>query len=681
MRIRLCFMALAPLLASAAEIPLEDFAREDKVTSLSLSPDGRYLAETRLLDGHSNLVVVRLSDRKVTAAYDFGDERRTSEFWWVGPERLVAAFAEAREAFVQPIPTGELIGFDADASKGDGRTYLFGARGYHRFTDTRIPERQQRQTQWAQVIRSLPGEPRWALVQLNDFNQFTLNGQIINNAHVGSAEVDRIDVNTGLLQVVDHAPIPGETRFLADHSGKPRYSVTEDAQFRFRSFIKPQPQDEWKPLDTRTQGPLSGFPDAISTDDQRIFLRAYPAGDRLCVEELPLASAEPRVLSCDAQADAGQAILSFDGQEVISVLYRGVPPWQRLVDTHHPDRARLQSLQQAFPGQIVDPVSVAEDGSKAVLYVHSDRNPGDYYLFDPKTLKADYLESRRDWIDPEQMSERRAIEYKSRDGQVLHGILTLPHGKEAKHLPLVVLPHGGPFGILDDWGWAAEPQMLASRGYAVLQVNFRGSGGYGLAFRRAGEQQWDSVMIDDVTDGTRWVLAQGYADGARVCIYGASYGGYAALMSAVKEPDLYRCAVGYAGVYDLVSWKQTSDVSEAFISQFVGADDTRLAAASPLAYIDRLKAAVMIVHGEADRRVPFSQAKLLRAALDARQKTYVWLSKPGEGHGFYDEKNRVEFYDKLVTFLDAHIGAASTRAATSSQAPAANDMAASPATR
>ena len=370
-------------------------------------------------------------------------------------------------------------------------------------------------------------------------------------------------------------------------------------------------------------------------------------------------------------------ILSFDQAEPIAALYQGAPPWERVLDSAHPDAAKLRLLQKAFPDQIVEPVSATTDGARVVLHVYSDHNPGDYYLFDPKTMNADLIDSQRDWIDPRQMAEQRAVEFKARDGQAIHGLLTLPPGVPAHKLPLVVNPHGGPFGVMDSWGWSREPQLLASRGYAVLQVNFRGSGGYGASFESAGRQGWDTVMIDDITDGTRWAIQQGFADASRICIYGASYGGYAALMSALREPDLYRCVIGYAGVYDLPRLRRDSDIADTaqgrrFMNEFIG-DDKRLKAASPLTYIDRLKAAVMIVHGEEDKRAPFSQAKALRGALDERHYPYEWLVKPDEGHGFYEEANLMELYTRLLAFLDRNIGTQADAAKPEAATTAAKD--------
>ena len=244
---------------------------------------------------------------------------------------------------------------------------------------------------------------------------------------------------------------------------------------------------------------------------------------------------------------------------------------------------------------------------------------------------------------------------------VLNGYLTIPPGVDPKSLPMVVHPHGGPRDESDSWLWERDSQMLATHGYAVLQINFRGSGGYGKSFLNAGNQAWGTTMIDDITDGARWAEEQGFADPKRVCIFGTSYGGYAALMSVVREPDLYRCAVDFAGVYDLNLQVATTDTTrsqsgESFYKEFVGSTSDQLRKQSPRTYIDNLKAAIMIVHGENDERVPISQSKTLRADLEKRKRPYEWLVKSGEGHGFYSADNEAEFYTQLLAFLNKNIG-------------------------
>jgi dipeptidyl aminopeptidase/acylaminoacyl peptidase len=255
------------------------------------------------------------------------------------------------------------------------------------------------------------------------------------------------------------------------------------------------------------------------------------------------------------------------------------------------------------------------------------------------------------------------VKFAARDGLSLHGYLTRPPGREAnKNLPMVVLVHGGPYGVYDDWSYHSDVQILASRGYTVLQVNFRGSGGYGGKFRDAGWREWGRKMQDDVTDATHWAITQGYADPQRICIFGASYGGYAALEGAVREPDLYRCAIGYVGIYDLRMMYKRGDIPQStfgknYLKRAIGEDNDELYDRSPIAHLDRLKAKVMLIVGGSDSRVPEEQGKQLHAALHARGIEHDWLYQRNEAHGFYNEAHTVELYEKLLGFLDRQIGA------------------------
>ncbi|MDB5973996.1 MAG: Prolyl oligopeptidase family protein [Nevskia sp.] len=652
MRHLLWLAALASLLVHAAEIPVADFARDEDITRVKISPTGKYLAEVRYLDGSDYLAIVSLADRRISGGMKLGKDRRVAQYWWVGADRVVISFAEQQGALAQPRLTGELVALDAEKTSGRPLKYLFGYRGFDAPFASHFRFNADAEERFASVIRALPENGRKAIIQVNDFT---------NALHPDLGEIDRLDVYSGARELVSVGPTRSFTQFLADAEGQARYALSSDEHSQLMSYVKEDEKSEWKLINSGEFKDAAIIPKALSVDNHRVFLLSTEDGDRLCLVEQSLDSGARRKLSCDGAADVSDLVMSFDGKEPIAALYTGAPPWERVLDSTHPDAAKLRGLQKSFPGQVVVPVSATTDGAKVVLRVHGDRSPGDYYLFDTATMHADLLASQREWIDAERMSPQQAVEFKARDGQSLHGLLTLPLGAEGKNLPLVVNPHGGPLGILDTWGWDAETQLLASRGYAVLQVNFRGSGGYGMSFMAAGRQRWDSVMIDDITDGTRWAIAQGIADAGRICIYGGSYGGYAALMSAVREPDLYRCTIGYAGVYDLGLWKSDTDISgtsrgRTFLDEFVGTGTDRLKAASPLTYIDHLRAAVMIVHGEEDERVPVNQAKALRRALDARHYPYEWLVKSGEGHGFYEEKNREEFYRKMLAFLDRNIG-------------------------
>jgi dipeptidyl aminopeptidase/acylaminoacyl peptidase len=268
------------------------------------------------------------------------------------------------------------------------------------------------------------------------------------------------------------------------------------------------------------------------------------------------------------------------------------------------------------------------------------------------------------------MASVKPISFRARDGLLVHGFLTLPPSRAAgERSPLVVNPHGGPFGIRDRWGFDPETQFLASRGYAVLQVNFRGSGGYGPEFEKAGWGEWGLKMQDDITDGLLWAVEQGYADRDRVCIYGASYGGYAALMGLIKTPELYRCGINYVGVSNLVRLYEDGTQKYAGFSWFnsqrqgwfkraVGGrwgDAKALAATSPVHLADRIRAPLFIVHGQRDYTVPVIHAYELKSALDAADREYEWHLNEWEGHGFRKPDNVRDLYLRFEAFLGKHL--------------------------
>lgn len=286
----------------------------------------------------------------------------------------------------------------------------------------------------------------------------------------------------------------------------------------------------------------------------------------------------------------------------------------------------------------------------------SDINPGEFYLFDTKSKKADFLWANLSWIDPRQMAKTENIKLQARDGLELRGLLTLPVAK-SQETPLLVIPHGGPHGVRDHWEFNQEVQLFANRGYAVLQVNFRGSSGYGSTFRKKGYRQWGGKMIDDITDATNWVIENRNIAKNKVCIYGASYGGYAAMMSAIKSPELYKCAIGYVGVYDLNLMYSDGDIprfwgGKPYLEKVIGSDESELTQNSPVNYAEKIKARVMLIHGTADRRVPIKHANKMRKALEKSGKKVEWLRYGDAGHGVWDIKKQRDLYTKLLNFLD-----------------------------
>ena len=322
-------------------------------------------------------------------------------------------------------------------------------------------------------------------------------------------------------------------------------------------------------------------------------------------------------------------------------------------------------VDKAFPGH-VNSLSWSTDKSRFVVFSYSDVSPGTFYLFDRKAGKLEWLADRAPWIDPKKMAPMRAVRYKARDGLEIPAFLTLPPGSAGKNLPLVMMIHGGPWVHGDGWYFHPEVQFLASRGYAVLQPNYRGTLHYGWKHYSASFKQWGLAMQDDIADGVQWAVGEGIADPARVCIYGGSYGGYAAMMGLAKTPDLYKCGINYVGVTDLplmlnATWSDFaySDFIKFGAKRLMGdpdKDEAQLKATSPAQLADRIKAPVLMAYGGADVRVPIEHGTRMKSALERAGRKPIWIVADGEGHGFRDIKNQVIFYGAMEKFLAENIG-------------------------
>ena len=317
----------------------------------------------------------------------------------------------------------------------------------------------------------------------------------------------------------------------------------------------------------------------------------------------------------------------------------------------------IQDIESKIPNKEVGISSENREEDIFIVYAYSDRSPSIYYLYDVKTKKLGKIANPRPWIKEKEMAEMKPISYTSRDGLKIQGYLTLPKGSSGKNLPLVVNPHGGPWWR-DSWWYNSEVQFLASRGYAVFQMNFRGSTGYGKKFWMASFKQWGKTMQDDITDGVQYLIDQGIADKSRVAIYGGSYGGYAVLAGLAFTPDLYACGVDYVGVSNLFTFINSIppywEPMREQIYEEVGhpeKDKELLTEASPFFHVDKIKAPLFVVQGAKDPRVKKAESDQIVQALESRRVKVPYLVKDNEGHGFRNEENRLEFYYLMEAFL------------------------------
>jgi dipeptidyl aminopeptidase/acylaminoacyl peptidase len=633
----------------AAAVPLADFARHPQYEQVKISPDGDYLAATAVVRGRTVLALIHLTDMKgvnITPR----DRADVVDFWWVAPQRVMYTIGERIGGLEAPLSTGELYVVNGDGSDGN---ILFGYRvgDSHRATHIKHAERDYA---IGTLIAPLGGDEHHALIESYPLNDPGMTGPASKNALGVYPKAYKIDLYSGVKTPVAISPLRN-ARFLADHAGHIRFAFGEDADQMQKVYYRAGDGGDWEKVFDESAG-VRMAPLLFSHDDKSVY---FSCGG-IC--RWGVATRKVTTLwSIPGVAPTGLEY-TLDDQDIFAVRSEPGRPAVTLIDKQAPVAKLLIALMQQFPGEEVRFTSSTRDGAKAVVFVHGDTDPGAFYLYDADTRKLSFLLARRPWIKAAQMALMQPVELKARDGLPLHGYLTRPPGMDkAQKLPLVVYVHGGPYGVRDHWQFDPEVQALASRGYAVLQVNYRGSGGYDDAFYRAGLRQWGGSMQDDLTDATHWAVAQGIADPARLCIFGASYGGYAALEGAVKEPDLYRCAIGYVGVYDLRLMYTRGDIPQTefgqnYLKMALGEDPADLWDRSPIAHLDRLKARVMLIVGGADRRVPPVQGENLRAALSKRHVPVDWLYERTEGHGFYDEANRTELLQRAIAFLDAWIG-------------------------
>jgi len=634
--------------------PIQAFFAFPEYTEVKISPDGHYLAivgRSPQDETKTQLYFLDLSDMKVTGHYTLVGEQQVWQLWWVSNRRVAFTTATQTGSLDLPSLTGDIWAVDVDGGNLQTLAYHFGkgiAYQYH----------------YNYVL-----DPYVSDVGPNEIE---IVDQVENASTSGV--VYRINVNTAERHQVMMSPFLDADLYV-DNVGAVRLAYgtnlkTALGKLQYRDANSVQ----WKDITSLiADEPLytAAGPVMMMPDGQKFYYEGYTSQGTLGLYIVDPQTLNKSLLYNDPEYDidntdsSTQWLMSPDHHTLIAFEYMADRPTWILVRKDAPEARLLATLLSAFPGQDVRIRSITDDGDQATVLVSSDRNPGAYYLYNAIKQQVRFLFSVRPGINPTAMAPMQPITFKARDGLTIHGYLTLPLN-ENKNLPLIINPHGGPFGIRDDWGFDPEVQFLAAHGYAVLQVEYRGSGGYGAAFQEAGYRQWGGTMEDDLFDATDWAIKQGIADPKRICIYGGSYGGYAAIEAVVEKPDLYRCAVGYAGVYDLVRLHDRADTLNGqllgrFMHTTVGDDMSWLKEHSPVDNADKIKAALFLAHGGADDTVPIKHAYELKAALDKVGKKYQWLYYPNEGHGFFKLDHKVVFYNDMLNFFNKYIGSGAAK--------------------
>jgi dipeptidyl aminopeptidase/acylaminoacyl peptidase len=605
------------------QLPLQDFFRNPQAAGFSISPNGKYLA---LLEPWSNRLNVWVEPveggepQRVTSVTD----RDISGVSWKGNDVILYARDNGGDE-----------NFHLYAVGRDGKN----ERDLTPFAGVRVT-----------LVDDLDDNPSDVIIQTNQRDKQVFDAY-------------RLNVVTGKISLV--AQNPGNIQqWITDWNGKIRAATTTDGVNTSLLYRKTE-QSPWKTVLT-TNFKESFDPEFFSFDNRHLYGISNIGRDKSAAVEFdPETAKEVRVIYQNADVDVGR--LSYSRKRKVLTLATYKTWKQQIVFFDPATEEAYKFLEQQLPGFDVARVGSDKEENKFVVVLTGDRTLGSYYLYDVKSRNLRKLADLGPWLRSDQLAEMKPIDYQSRDGLTIHGYLTLPKGRDPKNLPVVINPHGGPWAR-DDWEFNPEVQFLANRGYAVLQMNFRGSTGYGRKFFEASFKQWGGTMQDDITDGVNWIIQQGIADPKRIAIYGGSYGGYAVLEGLVKTPDLYAAGVDYVGVSNLFTflntippyWKPELDMMHEMVGDPVK-DKEWFQEHSPALNADKIRTPLFVAQGEKDPRVNINESNQIVDALRKRDVAVEYMVKPNEGHGFRNEENRFDFYGAMEKFLAEHLSPATPK--------------------
>lgn len=659
-------LAAAMLTANSAladSLPaVKDFVGHPAYGTARISPNGDYLAVTVDHGEQDILTILRTSDLKPLKVIQLPDKKSVGQFVWISPERIMFNSVQKLGGYAQPFALGEWYAVNADGSQSVPVI----------FRGTRDA------TQRGKTV----GLESYSLLDTlkDDDRNVIMQARYPRSSEGAGTEVVRVDTISGRRTSLGRAP-KSNCSIALDANKAPRFAVCsstrdESGEYDERTELYRRDGQNWTLVNaSKTDGKHLSV--ERTTDDGTVFAWQDDGKAPAALGTLDTSTGEFKQLFVDPVAEVSQLIWSTDRKSLIGAVTEAGAPKVTLIDETNADAELYASLAAAFEGEKVDFSSYTEDGSRILVSVYSDSNPGELYLFDRASGKARFLMSRMAHLEKNKLATVKPFSFTSRDGRLIHAFLTLPRGSNGKNLPLIVNPHGGPIGPRDNWGFNPEAQLFASRGYATLQINYRGSGGYGKAFQDAGHQQWGQGIQNDILDATHWVIDNGYANRDRICIYGGSFGGYSSLMAPIREPGLFKCTFGYVGVYDVdMMFKKgdipQSDFGQRYLRRTHGTDQASWAQNSPARRASEVKIPVYLAAGARDVRTPPEQTELMNKALiEAGNKPEGLIIQPGEMHGFYGEEARIRLYTEMLSFFRRHIGDGSVTVGQASSAPSA----------
>jgi dipeptidyl aminopeptidase/acylaminoacyl peptidase len=598
-------------------IPMEDFFRNPEKTAFMLSPNGEYYSYMAPFESRLNVFVQKIGAEEAVRITS-ETERDIAGYLWANNNRIL---------FLKDTGGDEnfhLYGVNIDGSDLKGLTVFEKVR-----------------TEFIDELEDIEEE---VIVGLNKRNPTVFDPY-------------RLNIVTGELTLL--AENPGNIMgWMTDHDGKLRIAVASDG-VNTTYLYRNTENDEFAPVLT-TSFKETVSPVIFTFDNTMVYALSNLERDKQALVTFDIANGkESEILFETEEADLTGIVYSKKDKKLLSVNWYTDKRKESFFDSDY--EAMMNKLKGKLPGIEVRIASENKAEDKFMIRTFSDKTRGEYYFYNKETDELTLLAELSPWLKAENMCEMKTVNYTSRDGLNIQGYLTLPLGYKAKKLPVVINPHGGPWAR-DNWTFNPEVQFLANNGYAVLQMNFRGSTGFGKAFWEASFKQWGKTMQNDISDGVQWLIDEGIADPERIAIYGGSYGGYATLAGLCFSPDLYAAGVDYVGVSNMFTfmktippyWKPVLDMLYEMVGNPV-TDSLLLAEASPVYHVDKIKAPLFVAQGANDPRVNINESDQIVNALKERGIDVEYMVKDNEGHGFGNEENRFDFYRAMIVFLDKHL--------------------------
>ena len=626
---------------------LEAFAKKNEVVDVKLSPSGKYIAIRRIRDDESRLVVIEVETKKLVSHIEFKRKEQIGSFQWANDERIVIKILSKRYDYASYVFYGELYSFDVTRNKGN---MIFGYRirtlKPKLIKEKLIVEKHRAiYSSWAEIISTLPSDKDHILIAARPYSK----------KQNKEPRLYLLNVNDGNITFYAESPA-SHVRYVTDQNGNVAFATSLDKENDKIAFEFQQESKTWKKVEGFTY--TNWFTPLLYDSDKKelIFLDGYE-NDKRSLFKLDVTSKEVTPIFEDSKSDIYWVHIDQSSNRVLGVELNTGYPEYHLVESSKESSELFRELVQVFKGYKINRVSSNLDKTLYSIHVTNDIEPGAWYLYNSQTKKVQFIAKQFEHIDRTKLSRTQPFSFKSRDDETITGQLTLPRIKNETY-PAVLLARTHLAGQTT-WSYDNTRQFLVSLGYAVVEINNRGSTVYGRRFAELANNHWGDKVQYDLIDGLNYIIDQGIIDKNRVCSMGEFFGGYSAVQLAILDNNLFKCAISKSGFYDLSLYKEEwldreLPWGKSSFEESLGSAASTLRSFSPSKNLTKIRNPLLIVHGEREEQPSIEQPEKFVEKLERAGKEHVWLELENEDKYIFKEENRVKYLRAVKQFLQKH---------------------------